>query len=63
MTVHKAKGLEAENVYIIRPDLMPHPKATNVESEMNIKYVAITRAISKLTFVRPEDAPPVEKGS
>jgi superfamily I DNA/RNA helicase len=57
MTVHKAKGLEAPHVYIIRPDLMPHPKARDVESEMNIKYVAITRAMERLTFVNPEDAP------
>jgi len=61
MTVHKAKGLEAEKVFIIRPDLMPHPKATNLEAEMNIRYVAITRAETVLTFVHPYDRPQEEE--
>lgn len=50
MTVHKAKGLEAENVHIIRPDLIPHPRG-EPESENNIAYVAITRAKVNLYYV------------
>jgi superfamily I DNA/RNA helicase len=53
-TVHKAKGLEAKNVYILRPELMPHPMAKTPEAiaqESNIKYVAITRTQDKLVFV------------
>lgn len=53
-TVHKAKGLEADRVFILRPDLMPHPKAKGeaaVEQEMNLKYVAITRAKNELYWV------------
>lgn len=53
-TVHRAKGLEAENVFIIRPDLMPHPSAKreeDIEQEKNIRYVAITRSLNNLTFV------------
>lgn len=50
-TVHKAKGKEFKNVAIIRPDLMPHPMGT-ISQETNIKYVAITRAIDKLTFLK-----------
>ena len=45
-TIHKAKGLEARNVYIIRPDLLPHPMAegdNELIQERNLKYVAITR--------------------
>lgn len=58
-TVHKSKGLEAERVWILRPDLMPHPLAKQeaaVEQEMNLKYVAITRARKDLFWVHsPKD--------
>jgi DNA helicase-2/ATP-dependent DNA helicase PcrA len=58
-TVHRAKGLEADRVWILRPDLIPHPmakKAHEKESEMCVAYVAVTRAKSVLCFVggRPE---------
>lgn len=58
-SVHKAKGLEANSVYILRPDLMPHPMAKQPEDraqETNLKYVAITRAMNRLTWVigKPE---------
>jgi DNA helicase-2/ATP-dependent DNA helicase PcrA len=52
-SVHGAKGLEAETVYLLKPELMPHPNATrpeDVEQEMNIKYVAQTRSKSRLVF-------------
>jgi DNA helicase-2/ATP-dependent DNA helicase PcrA len=52
-TVHKAKGLEAERVFILRPELMPHPAAKKlweVESEKNVKFVALTRAKRELYF-------------
>jgi superfamily I DNA/RNA helicase len=50
-SVHRAKGLEADTVHIISPELMPHPMATTddeIEQEMNLKYVAYTRAIQEL---------------
>lgn len=53
-TVHKAKGLESRNVFIIEPDLMPHPQAKTEsakEQEKNIMYVAITRAKENLYWV------------
>ena len=54
-TVHKAKGLEAENVYIICPELLPmifdKQQKWEYEQEMNLKYVAITRAKKKLVWV------------
>lgn len=53
-SIHRAKGLEATNVYIIRPDLLPHPMAKTdwqVEQEMNLKYVAITRAKENLIWI------------
>ena len=53
-TVHKAKGLEAENVWIISPDKMPHPMAKTPsarEQEKNLCYVAVTRAMKTLRYV------------
>jgi DNA helicase-2/ATP-dependent DNA helicase PcrA len=53
-SVHRAKGLEADRVFIIDPDLMPHPmanKAWEYEQEMHIKYVALTRSKIEMYFV------------
>lgn len=53
-TVHKAKGLEAERVFVIRPDLMPFPKAKKsweYIEEAHIEYVATTRALRHLYWV------------
>jgi len=50
-TVHKAKGLEADNVYILATDRMPHPLGG--QEENNIAYVAITRAKKNLFYVGP----------
>lgn len=50
-SVHRAKGLEARTVRIIKPELMPHPMASTPdakEQEMNLKYVAITRSLDTL---------------
>lgn len=52
-TIHKAKGLEHENVYILRPDLIPAKYAYSEEAkqqEMNLLYVAITRSAMNLRF-------------
>lgn len=53
-TVHKAKGLEANNVWILATDRMPHPNAKNMSEERNICYVAITRAKENLYYCGPE---------
>lgn len=53
-TIHKAKGLEANNVYIACPSLMPSRSATKdweKEQEHNLMYVAFTRAKNKLVFL------------
>lgn len=51
-TVHKIKGAESNNVYILNPELMPHPKSRNPHEEKCIKFVAITRAKLNLYYVK-----------
>lgn len=46
-TVHRTKGLEANRVFVLRPDLMPHKMARKPHErvgELNLAYVAVTRA-------------------
>jgi DNA helicase-2/ATP-dependent DNA helicase PcrA len=53
-SIHKAKGLEAERVYILHPELIPHPMAKTADSreqEKNLLYVAQTRPKLLLGFV------------
>ena len=53
-TIHKAKGLENEVVYILCPELIPSKFAEQeweLKQEENLKYVAITRAKSKLVYL------------
>ena len=53
-TIHKAKGLEADNVYIVCKSLMPSSKAKKdweIRQEYNLMYVAYTRAKNVLGFV------------
>lgn len=56
-TVHKAKGLEAERVFILNRGLMPSKAAKKdwqKEQESNLQYVALTRAKQALTFIEIE---------
>jgi len=56
-SVHRSKGLEAKRVYLLRPDLMPHPMAKKdweQVQERNIEYVAYTRSLEQLIFVAGE---------
>ncbi len=54
-TVHRAKGLEARRVFLLRPDKMPlawpGQQPWEQEQERNILYVALTRATETLTYV------------
>lgn len=53
-TIHKSKGLEADRVFIIHPELMPSKfarKPWERTQERNLIYVAYTRAKSVLGFV------------
>ena len=55
MTIHKCKGLQANNVFILCPELIPHPMGMKSQAqkqqEFNLKYVAITRAQEALYWV------------
>lgn len=58
-TVHKAKGLEADRVWIICRSLMPSKNATlswELEQEHNLIYVAYTRAKNTLGFIAEDEA-------
>ena len=53
-TIHKSKGLESEVVYILNEELIPSKFAKSPEQlkqEMNLKYVARTRAKSEMYFL------------
>lgn len=55
-SIHKAKGLEAPNVWFLMPRGAgcPHPMAKSewaIKQEWNLKYVGITRAIETMTYV------------
>lgn len=56
-SIHKAKGLENNRVFLLMPSNAPcpafHPKMKSwqMQQERNIFYVAITRAIRELSYV------------
>ena len=57
MTIHAAKGLECPTVYFIKPDICAYFKERaqsewEKQQEDNLYYVACTRALQTLTFVK-----------
>lgn len=54
-TIHKAKGLEWDLVYLLDFfELLPSPRARlrwELQQERNLQYVAVTRAKNKLVFI------------
>ena len=60
-TIHKAKGLEAENVFILCESLMPSKHAVQkweIIQEENLMYVAVTRTKQVLYYISEKDFPP-----
>jgi DNA helicase-2/ATP-dependent DNA helicase PcrA len=54
MTIHKAKGLEADRVHFLMPELIPSRWAETPEEqkqEYNLKFVAVTRAKKHLNYI------------
>ena len=54
-TIHQAKGLEWDSVFIIgmADGMLPYHKATNIEEERRLFYVAASRAKSSLVMSYP----------
>jgi superfamily I DNA and RNA helicase len=52
-SVHKAKGMEHKEVYIIEVQQMPFKasKDWQMVQEKNLAYVAFTRSLDRVTFV------------
>lgn len=66
-TVHKAKGLEADRVFLLKQSFWRHQERESEreppQEELNIEYVGITRAKRHLTWVNIDDGRPKTKGS
>lgn len=57
-TIHRAKGLESDNVYIICRSLIPSRLSTldwQIEEERHLQYVMCTRPKNKLCFISETD--------
>jgi superfamily I DNA/RNA helicase len=53
-TIHRTKGLEANRVFVLRGDLIPHPMAKiawQASQELNAAYIAVTRSKYELIWV------------
>lgn len=58
-SVHKAKGCEADRVFLLKPNELGYSKRArtpaDAQQELNIAYVAYTRAKRDLVFVNDEE--------
>lgn len=60
-TIHRAKGLEADNVFVVCPSLIPSAMAKlpwQIEEERHLLYVMSTRPKNTLNFVSENDVKP-----
>jgi DNA helicase-2/ATP-dependent DNA helicase PcrA len=64
-TIHRAKGLENERVFILNYDELPyhrqHQKEWEKMQELNLKYVAITRSYKELYLVENKKTDVIEE--
>ena len=57
-SIHKSKGLEYDNVFLLRPDLLPNKFAKSEEElrqESNLMFVAITRAKKEFKYIYKQE--------
>ena len=57
-SIHKAKGLEYDRVFLLRPDLLPNKFAKSdeeLQQERNLMFVAITRSKSQFFYIHKEE--------
>ena len=55
-TIHRAKGMEADTVWFLEPQLVPHKMAktdAEIRQELNLQFVAETRHRKRLVYVYP----------
>ena len=61
-TVHRAKGLEANKVFIYLPSILEYnpmaEKDWELKTEQNLRYVAYTRAKKSLNFIKEDSKNP-----
>jgi DNA helicase-2/ATP-dependent DNA helicase PcrA len=52
ISIHRSKGLEWNNVYIIGSNekIIPHGRSTDIDEERRLFYVGVTRAMDSLTI-------------
>lgn len=57
-SAHRSKGLEFDRVFVLKPQLFPHPRAKTadeLQQEGNAKYVCFTRAMRELhVLIHPD---------
>jgi len=55
-TIHKFKGMEAQRVFVLDADtLMPCKWSNDPQGELNLCYVAATRAQKELYYIRTKE--------
>jgi DNA helicase II / ATP-dependent DNA helicase PcrA len=63
-TIHRAKGLESDRVFILNYDELPYYRLQQKEweriQELNLKYVAVTRALKELYLIESKDIDIIE---
>ena len=64
-TIHRAKGLENERVFILGYDQLPFKKLYHKDwekiQELNLKYVAITRSLDELFLIESNNLQAIEE--
>ncbi|MCG2612852.1 UvrD-helicase domain-containing protein [Terrimonas sp. NA20] len=64
-TIHRAKGLENDRVFILNYDELPYYRQQQKDwervQEMNLKYVAVTRALKELFLIESKKTDAIEQ--